>query len=114
MSIEKKVRVIKTYGEFEYLDYLVRELGFKDFKSYFITSSRQLTRKFNICQSCITPAYGEKERKEFYFPNQETYDAIFQISILKDTSIAAVIDEILISPLLLPQIEDKSIILLGD
>lgn len=97
-----KIYIQRTEGEWQYLDQKAREMGKTDIHSAIRCQISKLQKEFKECPSCVTPAGGEKKvRKHFIPPHQ--LEELQKIADIMQKPLTAVVDEFVITPLLLPQ-----------
>lgn len=99
--MQKKIRVSRTFGEFEMLEEKCKRIHGISFKSYLIREMRKLSKEFNDNPSAVTHAYGKKISKDVWVNNQDVYNTIAQISSIMQTSMPAVINDFIVIPLIL-------------
>jgi hypothetical protein len=96
----KRIYLWRTEGEWEVLEAKIKELGKTSFSSYLRSEIPKLQAILNECPDCITPAKGERKEKIISI-TEESFNTIKEISEKMHTGMASVIDEFLITPLLL-------------
>jgi hypothetical protein len=95
----RPINISRTEGEWEYIQKKVRQLGKTTLNSYIIAEIHRLKTEFEDCRECITPASGRKitKRPEVHI---SALNDLIEISVLMDKPISAVINELIIVPLL--------------
>lgn len=98
-----RIFITKTKGEWQAIVIILSELRKKaGLPSYVRNESSRLIRDFKDCPDCITPAEGEKVQREFCIPDDE-YEELLKIAEKMKITVSSVIDDLVISPLLLPK-----------
>jgi hypothetical protein len=98
----KQIIISKTKGEWAYIQEKLLELGSKTtLASYITCESKKLHEKFKECPDCISPASGERIENRPYIPIT-TYQKLEPIALKMGIPVSAVIDRLIISPILLP------------
>lgn len=98
---QKRIKIFRTKGEFDFIEERVKELGKTDWHFYMRCELHKLEKKFNECPNCITPAEGEKVEKVHYV-SDETYDMLLKLAKVMDKTPSLIVDEFIIMPLLRP------------
>lgn len=101
-----RVGFTRTQGEWEALDKLFKE-NKTDFHSYVRRASSRLRNKARECMVCVTPASGVKVDRRHQIPT-EIYNDLLEVALLKGQTVGDVLNELLFTPLLLP---DKDVAL---
>lgn len=98
-----RIFITKTEGEWDAMAIILSELQKKaGLASYVRHESSRLITDYKKCPYCITQAEGEKVQKEFCIPDNE-YEVLKLIAEKMKISVSSVIDDLVISPLLLPK-----------
>lgn len=98
-----RVLLYRTSAEWEAVKKRVPK---RNFNSFVRSEIKKIVQKYNECPLCVTPAQGvevdgEKKRKEILIDN-ESYVILKTIANSMQKPVAAVIDEFIIVPLLMP------------
>lgn len=100
-----RIKIRRTIGEFEMIDYRLEEMKKGDLTNYLRCSIRNLVKTFKDCPDCITSAYGEKIEIAHRIDNEDSHKILKQISFIMGKPISSIIDDFFIAPLLLPKME---------
>lgn len=103
LLIMARIFITKTKGEWEAVNIILSELRKRARLSKYVRNeSLRLVRDFKECPNCITPADGDKVKMQFLIPDNE-YEELKLIAEKMKISVSSVIDDLVISPLLLPK-----------
>jgi hypothetical protein len=96
----KRIYLNRTAGEWEAINTIITRLGKSDLSTYLRGEIPKMQSKLNECRECITPANGEIEQKVILI-TEDSYKTIQELAQIMHTPLAAVIDELFITRLLL-------------
>lgn len=96
----KKISLTLTDGEWDALQSKLVEMNKKDFGTYLRSEIPKVGTKFEECPECITPADGSKKQKGFFL-TENSYTTIKLIAKKKQKSMASVIEDFFVTPLLI-------------
>lgn len=93
-----RICITRTQGEWDII-----VAGMKNGLSHYIRMEcSTLIDDFKDCPLCITPASGDKIERQFRIPD-DVYKELEKISKTAQRPISSIIDDFIISPLLLPK-----------
>lgn len=97
----KRVKLYRTPAEWKIIERKIQESGKSDFSSFMRSEINKLTSRYNECPYCITVAEGDKIEKACPLTDL-SYDILKEISIKMQKPIASILDDFIITPLLMP------------
>lgn len=98
----KTVTITTTEGEWDHIQDMIKKMGKTNISSYIISETHRLTNIFKDCPHCITRASGAKMEKRPAIPIS-SLAAIEEIARFMNRPVSAVINELIIAPLLRPE-----------
>lgn len=96
----KRIALTRTQGEWEAIDKILKE-NKSEFHSYLRRESSRLRNAAKECLACVTPAGGPKKQRRHNIPT-DIYNDLLEIARLAGKEVGDVLDELLLTPLLLP------------
>ena len=99
MKFRKRIQINRTQGEWEEI---IDKIPRNDLNIFLKKEIEKLKKKFRECPKCVTYADGEKICKVNYL-DKESYEFLETISEKMKKPISAVVDELIINPILLEQ-----------
>lgn len=100
--MRKRIAISRTPGEFNYIDNVIIETTGQDFNKYLRSKIRKLAKQFCECETCITPAKGDRVTRAVCI-DADLYEALLVISGKMQKPVNSIIDDFFIAPLLLPE-----------
>lgn len=93
---------MRTEGEWDALEQHVKSLGKRDINRFVNSKTYDLIKRFKECNKCISSCEGEKKKKWFYI-DEESYKTLEEMESVIKKPIGAIINELVITPILLPK-----------
>lgn len=91
---------MRTVGEWEKIDEVVRESGKGDIGQYIRWKLAKMQKAYDECKECITPACGDRIRKEVpIYPSN--HEMLSELSVKMKKPIDTVVNELIINPMLI-------------
>lgn len=99
----KQIRICRTEGEWDKIESALREQGYNgDVSRYVNNKTTALLKRFRECKKCITACEGDIYRKPFWF-DDHTYQGLQELSAIMKKPTGAIINELVIAPILFPK-----------
>lgn len=93
-----RICITRTEGEWETILSTMKN----GLSQYIRMECSTLIRDFEDCPNCVTPADGKKIVRQIKIPD-EVYRELEKIALKAQKPVSSIIDEFIISPLLLPK-----------
>lgn len=100
MPLKKQITITRTQGEWERMEKLSIQLGKPTLTALFHSELYKLEKKIDECPHCVCAASGNKLERKIYI-HEDTYNRLAKIAALMQRPIGTVVDEFIITPLLL-------------
>lgn len=97
-----RIYITRTQGEWKAMETILAELQRKAIPSYVRNECHKIVKEYKGCEDCVTPAEGEPIKWQFCIPDDD-YIELKKIAEKMKKTVSSMIDEMVISPLLLPK-----------
>lgn len=95
----KRISLQRTEGEWQKIEQILKDKGI-DWHSYIRRESSRLVNEHKACDVCVSPAEGEIDRRRHNIPIP-MYEELSLLAARMGKDVGTVIDEFLLTPLLL-------------
>ena len=97
----KKLHIKRTKGEWALIEKKLKKMGKPGLHQYLHSEVHKLNRLYKECPQCVSAGDGQKQIVRHQIP-EPIYEMLAELSIKMHKPISNIIDDLLITPLLLP------------